>query len=1393
MAAAEREGGEMVTPEGVPVEEEPIDVIGGQPAEAMRVGEDLINPAGGRPFGTSLGEALRAAQKPSEPPGGPEGPSGGAGVVTPPAVPAVPEPAVEYVDERLQDEDYRGGLEQMSGELTPGGGITLVPDTEGGRIDPADATAFTRRTKSTNPGWFQSVASEEGVSVKQVWNAVEKALAGKRLGVRQKRVIEGMLDELQGQQEQAEAEFAKQQAFDAAERAEDVAEREAIQAEGMGDLEAARPLAELAEAEIPFEPITEAERKAAKAKRKAVEPATTPELEKFRHEEMEVPEGSIIDEARKATEQPTEPDKKEEIVEQFLTGFYGKGFTESTQRTHWLQNPTTTVAGEPGASRTDRKATHLANRGADVIVDAYNDAQSGVQPAEKYIKEFRNAIAHAKEKGGWKEGMLGSRHDYLEARWFFEKGKKREVSWENVSAVAKALGIDLEPTAALEFEEEAIDQQALLEEIVAELRGKGPGFRNSMFFDETEETFEMADFEDALIEDGWETDPIGSELGAVYTNPAEQSVAIQEHDTEGQYTIHWYAGGEEVEQAEVPADQGLSGDLFSEGAAQMDIEEQAGKPELDTLADNAEQAIIDLPDDAPATSTERNMIMGDIRRLKINKHPRADEVAQLMEQRLDGWSYKIVREYPNGERDVEVTFKDDTTAVSLKKGEPLHKAVDLIADVEEETVLGPAGLPVGRVIEGKTTSMPELAARELEKNYATKKLTPIQRAALRVATRMALDSENADSSFPASSKGKNIPSFMAHVVDTPTEVRVSTSKQKYTGGSITVNTVQQLINKGVMIPVDPNDIMGLMRVPNIPEVVPTEDASVLSAEQQKAIDKLREGDNLELVMSEEADVILYASKEDRKIVFDIMQNYETVAVFKDYESAYAEFQKRAAEMDALPSEAEIDTAANEAATSPENALPEPTDEQKKAGNYKKGHLLIAGLDVSIENPVGSVRFGRMKMKDHYGYIKRTEGKDGDQVDVFVNPKAAEDFAGTVYIVDQRVDGKAKGGFDEHKVMLGYKSKLDAIRAYRRNYTKGWVVGPVAEMDLVQFKAWLAEPGANKQEASKSKVFEANKKLFKKAQKDRHYSLGKDYFNAPNKKWLDTVLGDATRIGDIPDTMPINELVSQLTRLQDTRALPHSQVPVLERATQDRVTQEVARINEAFPGAKIRLVSYDEVRNTELEAAIEKDFGEKLERITVPAIYRMDRDEIYIFKERVSTVRQTRKLAMHEMFHKGFSRLGIKDVDAFLDDFYENMPGEHKIRLKEIMVTYGLDETVAEDRREGAEEVLASLAETEPNHSWVRKFVAAVRNLLEKAGIITPTETWTDAEISALIAEAHGSLARTRDKLGGVTLDEDVTIEDTGEVFTVQESAAEIISQHDKRKNAVQKLKACLGR
>jgi hypothetical protein len=150
-------------------------------------------------------------------------------------------------------------------------------------------------------------------------------------------------------------------------------------------------------------------------------------------------------------------------------------------------------------------------------------------------------------------------------------------------------------------------------------------------------------------------------------------------------------------------------------------------------------------------------------------------------------------------------------------------------------------------------------------------------------------------------------------------------------------------------------------------------------------------------------------------------------------------------------------AAHEAATSPENDLPEPTQAQKEAGNYKKGHILINGLDISIENPVGSVRSGKgwsVTMQDHYGYIKRTTGADEEHIDVFVKDGTPEDFDGNVFVVDQ-VDPKTRK-FDEHKVMLGYDSVPEAMLAYNRNYSKGWDgLESVTPMSFDEFKTWLS--------------------------------------------------------------------------------------------------------------------------------------------------------------------------------------------------------------------------------------------------------------------------------------------------------------------------------------------------
>lgn len=138
----------------------------------------------------------------------------------------------------------------------------------------------------------------------------------------------------------------------------------------------------------------------------------------------------------------------------------------------------------------------------------------------------------------------------------------------------------------------------------------------------------------------------------------------------------------------------------------------------------------------------------------------------------------------------------------------------------------------------------------------------------------------------------------------------------------------------------------------------------------------------------------------------------------------------------------------------------PTDAQKEAGNYKKGTFSIHGLTIALENPKGSERKGvdddgkswSVTMKNHYGYIKRTEGADGDAVDVFVGPN---ENSKVVYIIDQ-VNPKT-GEFDEHKVMIGFTRKDTARKAYLDNYQKGWKgLGEFSVVKLDDFKKWLKD-------------------------------------------------------------------------------------------------------------------------------------------------------------------------------------------------------------------------------------------------------------------------------------------------------------------------------------------------
>lgn len=142
---------------------------------------------------------------------------------------------------------------------------------------------------------------------------------------------------------------------------------------------------------------------------------------------------------------------------------------------------------------------------------------------------------------------------------------------------------------------------------------------------------------------------------------------------------------------------------------------------------------------------------------------------------------------------------------------------------------------------------------------------------------------------------------------------------------------------------------------------------------------------------------------------------------------------------------------------------QPTAGQKEAGNYQKGHLHLLGMRLSIENPAGSTRSGTdpdgnawsQELKHDYGYIRGTQGRDKDHIDVFLGPNH-KDATLPVHVVDQL---NPDGEFDEHKVVLGAKTPEEASEIYHANYEPGWRgLGDVTALPLGAFKQWAFAEG-----------------------------------------------------------------------------------------------------------------------------------------------------------------------------------------------------------------------------------------------------------------------------------------------------------------------------------------------
>ncbi|UWH93252.1 MAG: ddrB-like ParB superfamily domain protein [Bacteriophage sp.] len=176
----------------------------------------------------------------------------------------------------------------------------------------------------------------------------------------------------------------------------------------------------------------------------------------------------------------------------------------------------------------------------------------------------------------------------------------------------------------------------------------------------------------------------------------------------------------------------------------------------------------------------------------------------------------------------------------------------------------------------------------------------------------------------------------------------------------------------------------------------------------------------------------------------------------------------------------------------------PTDGQKEAGNYKKGHVKVAGFNISIEQPRGSVRSGTdangkkwsVTMNNTYGYMTDNVGVDGDHLDVFLSNDIDSWDQQNVYVVDQY---NLDGTFDEHKVMLGFNDRDEAAGAYFSNYDSSWrtskrkIITSTVPMDI--FKKWIESSN-------------------RKTKPIAEYSLVKEHL----QKWIDENLYDNSPFG-----------------------------------------------------------------------------------------------------------------------------------------------------------------------------------------------------------------------------------------------------------------------------------------
>ena len=321
------------------------------------------------------------------------------------------------------------------------------------------------------------------------------------------------------------------------------------------------------------------------------------------------------------------------------------------------------------------------------------------------------------------------------------------------------------------------------------------------------------------------------------------------------------------------------------------------------------------------------------------------------------------------------------------------------------------------------------------------------------------------------------------------------------------------------------------------------------------------------------------------------------------------------------------------------------------------------------------------------------------------------------------------------------------------------------------------------ESEQIKSAYGNSGAYDKANKNIMYAAGRDLLSAPNDKWIQSVLeGGEKKMGDIPDTMPLNVAVSELLQAQEQYRSPDTPLPP-KKPSLNVIQRSLDSIEKAMPGAPVTLL---ENYRQAPKAVVDTMMADGLTQ--VKAVFDPQTNQIYMFGDQIMSADEAVRTALHEKTHRGLREAFGVNLDSILDEVFVSVSEKRQADMQTIADKYKLDPGKLQDRRIIAEELLAHMAENDVKNSLLQKAVAAIRQVLRKMGF---AQKFTDSDIHALIREAQGAVSRTRDNLAGVMIEEEVMVEGSEEVYIVEQDAQVLITEVDKRIEICGKLRNCL--